>query len=135
MCGICGVWKGEGRERLLLARGQMGIKPLLYSRVGGRLVFASEVKALLASGLVEREVDPVSLRMLLAHGSVYQPRTILRGVQMLLPAHRLIIEGEGEERVERYWSLGIDRRPGLRTRSYDEQVEGMTSVLEESVRL
>jgi asparagine synthase (glutamine-hydrolysing) len=127
--------QGPGRERLLLARDQMGIKPLLYTRVGGRLVFASEIKALLASGLVEREVDPVSLRMLLAHGSVYQPHTMLRGVQMLLPAHRLIIEGDGEERVERYWSLGLDRRPGLRTRSYNEQVAELASVLEESVRL
>jgi asparagine synthase (glutamine-hydrolysing) len=127
--------QGPGRELLLLARDQMGIKPLLYTRARGRLVFASEVKALLASGLVERDVDPVSLRMLLAHGSVYQPRTILRGVQMLLPAHRLIIEGNGEERIERYWSLGIDRRPGLRARSYNEQVEELARVLKESVRL
>ncbi len=127
--------RGPGRERLLLARDQMGIKPLLYTRVGGRLVFASEVKALLASGLVGREVDPVSLRMLLAHGSVYQPRTMLRGVKMLLPAHRLIMEGDREERVERYWSLGLDRRSGLRARSYDDQVEELASVLKESVRL
>lgn len=127
--------QGPGRERLLLARDQMGIKPLLYARVGGRMVFASEIKALLASGLVGRELDPVSLRMLLAHGSVYQPRTMLRGVQMLLPAHRLIVEGDCEPRVERYWSLGLDRRSGLRARSYDEQVEELSSVLEESVRL
>ena len=126
--------RGPGRERLLLARDQMGIKPLLYARRGGRLVFASEVKALLASGLIEPEVDPVSLRLLLSYGSVYQPRTILRGVRMLLPAHRLIVEGGGE-RVERYWSLGLDRREGLRLRPYEELVEEMASVLEESVRL
>jgi asparagine synthase (glutamine-hydrolysing) len=127
--------QGPGHERLLLARDQMGVKPLLYARVGGSIVFASEIKALLASGLVEREVDPVSLRMLLAHGSVYQPRSMLRGVQMLLPAHRLIIEGDRGARVERYWSLGLDRCPGLRARSYDEQVEELSGVLEESVRL
>src|SRR5437867_2515128 len=56
---------GPGRERLLLARDQMGIKPLLYARVENRLIFASEIKALLASGLVKPEVDPVSLRLLL----------------------------------------------------------------------
>jgi asparagine synthase (glutamine-hydrolysing) len=127
--------QGPGRERLLLARDQMGIKPLLYALAGRRIVFGSEMKAMLASGLVEREVDPVSLRMLLAHGSVYQPRTMLRGVQMLLPAHRLIMEGDREPRVERYWSLGLDRHPGLRARSYEEQVEELTVVLEESVRL
>lgn len=126
--------RGPGRERLLLARDQMGIKPLLYARAGDRLVFASEIKALLASGLVKPDIDPISLRLLLTYGSVYQPRTFLRGVRMLLPAHRLIVEG-GRERVERYWSLGVDRREGLRRLSYDEQVEEVARVLEESVRL
>ena len=126
--------RGPGRERMLLARDQMGIKPLLYARAGERLIFASELKALLASGLVRPEIDPVSLRLLLTYGSVYQPRTILRGVQMLLPAHRLIVE-EGRERTERYWSLALDRREGLRARSYEEHVEEVASVLEESVRL
>lgn len=127
--------RGPGRERLLLARDQMGVKPLLYARVGGRLVFASEIKTLLASGLVPAEVDPVALRLLLTYGSVYQPRTILRGVRMLPAAHRLIVETGGQERVERYWSLGLDRREGLRRRPYEEIVEEMTAVLEESVRL
>jgi asparagine synthase (glutamine-hydrolysing) len=125
---------GPGRERLLLARDHFGIKPLLYARTGGRLVFASEVKALLASGLVEPEVDPVALRLLLTYGSVYQPRTILRGVSMLPPAHRLVVEG-GRERVERYWSLSAGRRPELRGRPYEELVAEVSAVLEESVRL
>jgi asparagine synthase (glutamine-hydrolysing) len=127
--------RGPGHERLLLARDQMGIKPLLYARVGDRLIFASEIKALLASGLVAPEVDPVALRLLLTHGAIVQPRTILRGVQMLQPAHRLVIEGGGSERVERYWSLGLDRHAGLRARPYEEQVEEVASALEESVRL
>jgi asparagine synthase (glutamine-hydrolysing) len=53
---------------------------------------------------------------------------------MLLPAHRLIIE-HGVERVERYWSLGLDRKANLRARSYEELVEEVVAVLEESVRL
>jgi asparagine synthase (glutamine-hydrolysing) len=126
--------RGPGHERLLLARDHLGIKPLLFSRAGGRLIFASELKALLASGLLEAEIDPVALRLLLTYGSVYQPRTILKGVEMLLPAHRLIIE-HGGERVERYWSLGLDRKPDLRARSYEELVEEVGMVLEESVRL
>jgi len=126
---------GPGRERLLLARDQVGIKPLLYARVKDRLVFASEIKALLASGLISPEVDPVALRLLLTHGAVVQPRTILRGVHMLLPAHRLILEAGYQERVERYWSLGLDRRVDLRARPYQEQVEEVASALQESVRL
>ena len=125
---------GPGRERLLLARDHFGIKPLLYARRGDRLVFASELKALLASGLVEPEVDPAALRLLLTHGSVYQPRTILRGVEMLPPAHRLVAEG-GRQRVERYWSLSADRRPDLCRRPYEELVAEVADVLQESVRL
>jgi asparagine synthase (glutamine-hydrolysing) len=127
--------KRSGRERLLLARDQLGIKPLLYTTSPGRLIFASEIKALLASGLVEREIDPVALRLLLTHGAIVQPHTILRGVKMLLPGHRLIVTQGQEPKVERYWSLGLDRYPDLRTRSYEEQIDVITDALEESVRL
>src|SRR5437588_6100022 len=77
---------GPGKERLLLARDHLGIKPLLYTHVDGRFVFASELKALLASGLVRSDIDPIALRLLLTYGSVYQPYTMLRGVRMLPPA-------------------------------------------------
>jgi asparagine synthase (glutamine-hydrolysing) len=125
---------GPGRERLMLARDQMGIKPLLYAHVNGTLIFASEIKPLLASGLIATEIDPIALRLVLTYGSVYQPRTILKGVRMLLPAHRLIVE-QGRERVERYWSLGLDRRAGMRQRPYESLVDEMAEVLEDSVRL
>ena len=88
--------RGPGKERLLLARDQIGIKPLLYAQVGSRFVFASEIKALLASGLIAPELDPEALRLLLTYGSVYQPRTIVSNVKMLLPAHRMILEN-GED--------------------------------------
>ena len=127
--------EGPGHERLLLARDQLGIKPLLYAAVKGRIVFGSEIKALLASGLVSHEIDPIALRLLLTHGAIVQPRTILRGVKMLLPGHRLILKPGSEERVERYWSLGLNRHSALRTGSYDDQVDALRSALEESVRL
>jgi asparagine synthase (glutamine-hydrolysing) len=127
--------RGRGRERLLLARDQLGIKPLLYTTTNGRFVFASEIKALLASGLVAPEIDPIALRLLLTHGAIVQPHTILRGVEMLLPGHRLIINQGQEPQVERYWSLGLDRRADLRARTYEEQVDAVRSALEESVRL
>jgi asparagine synthase (glutamine-hydrolysing) len=126
--------RGRGKERLLLARDQMGIKPLLYTRARGLLIFASEVKALLASGLVNRDIDPESLRLLLVYGSISQPRTILRNVKMLPAAHRLIVTAQGEK-LEQYWSLGLDRRAGLRQATYSEQVEELRRVLQESVRL
>jgi len=125
---------GPGRERLVLARDHLGIKPLLYAEVRGRVVFASELKALLASGLVAPTIDPTALRTLLTYGAVLQPRTMLRDVNALLPGHRLIVEN-GTTRLERYWSLGLDRVPGLRSRPYDDQVDAVAEVLEQSARL
>jgi asparagine synthase (glutamine-hydrolysing) len=114
--------KGKGAERLFVARDQLGIKPLLYSEYGGSILFASELKTMLASGMVSREIDPVALRLLLTYGSVYQPRTILKDVKALLPAHRMIIEN-GKKRIERYWSLRTDRYLELRKAPYEEQVQ------------
>ena len=122
--------RGVGKERLLLARDHFGIKPLLYAEVNGQLVFASEIKALLASGLIEREIDPVSLRLLLTFGSIYQPRTILRDVKALLPSHRMVVEN-GEMRIERYWSMGAHRMPEVQKLPYQEQVQALSTLLEE----
>lgn len=126
--------KGPGRERLLLARDQLGIKPLLYCRTGKHFLFASELKALLASGLVECQVDPEALRLLLTFGSVLQPHTIISGVKMLLPGHRLILEN-GSERIERFWRLDVGRRVEVAQLPYRELVTLVRNSLEESVRL
>lgn len=126
--------RGPGRERLLLARDQLGIKPLLYANVGGKLVFASELRALLASRLVEPEIDPEGLRLLLTYGSIYQPHTIVRGVSMLPPAHRMIVEG-GAQRIERYWSLSARHQAEFSKLSYEELVAEVAGALEESVAL
>lgn len=125
---------GNKNERLLLARDHFGIKPLLYATVARGFIFASEIKALLASGLITPDIDPVALRLLLTHGAIIQPRSILRGVKMLLPGHRLILTRAGEPRLERYWSLGLDRHD-LRSHSYEDQLSEVRSALEESVRL
>lgn len=126
--------RGLGKARLLLARDHLGIKPLLYARVGPALVFASEMKAMLASEIVERTPDSEGLRLLLAYGSITQPMTAVSGVRMLLPGHRLVIEA-GAERVERYWKLEPRRLSGLRTKPYQQLVQELRGTLEQSVRL
>jgi len=125
----------SGRERFLLARDQFGIKPLLYTESGKNFIFASEIKALLASGLINPVINPNGLRLLLTFGSVYQPNTILENVKMLLPAHKLILENGQEKRIERYWSLGIDRNTGVRDLSYEKQVALMRDALQETIEM
>jgi len=126
--------QGPGRERLLVARDHLGIKPLLYARTPHGLVFASELKALLASGLVAREIDPEALRLLLTMGSVYQPRTMLGGVCALPPGHKLVVDSQGQ-RLERYWSIAQDLSAEVAGLSYNEQVELVADELAQSLRL
>lgn len=126
--------RGPGKEKLLLARDQFGIKPLLYARRGEKLIFASEIKAMLASDWVEPQIDLEGLRLLLTLGSVYQPHTLLQDVKMLPPSHRLVIDGN-QERLERYWCLDIDRVKGLRTSAPEDHVEQVALMMQELVKM
>jgi asparagine synthase (glutamine-hydrolysing) len=78
-------------RRLLLARDRLGIKPLYYTRVNGCLLFASEVRALLASGAVPRKLSREGLESYLLFGSVSEPATLIDGVRSLPPGHALQI--------------------------------------------
>lgn len=100
----------DDRERsCLLARDAFGIKPLYLAEQSGRLVFASEVRALLASGLVVRELDPVGVNGYFRTGSVPEPRTLLKGVRCL-PAGHWAVWQDGRMDTRRYWTL--DFTPG-----------------------
>ncbi|HEX9475502.1 MAG TPA: asparagine synthase (glutamine-hydrolyzing), partial [Candidatus Dormibacteraeota bacterium] len=124
------------RGRVLLARDRMGIKPLHYAVDGRRLVFASELKALLCDPALRRELDPIALDEYLALEYVPSPRSIVRGISKLPAAHTLEWWlGSGVHRLHRYWSprLGEEeaapRRPHL-----EERCEELRAVLRESVR-
>lgn len=124
---------GPGREKLMLARDPFGIKPLLYYHLGAQIVFSSELKSLLVSSAVPREIDPQSLRLLLTYGSVTQPHTMLRGVAMLPPGHTLTLVGS-HVRLHRYFHMESSL-PEATMLPYPQQVEALRSVLRESVRL
>jgi asparagine synthase (glutamine-hydrolysing) len=99
------IWDTK-RRRLLLARDRLGIKPIYYFCDGQRLLFASEIKALLASGLISHRVDPLAARQILQLGHVPPPHTMVRGILALEPGHLAIWEN-GTFRTKRYWSLPI----------------------------
>lgn len=89
---------------LLLARDRLGIKPLYWRPSDGGVLFASEIKVLLASGLVPRRGDRQAVWDYLSLGSVPGPRTIIEQVFSLPPGHTLTLEG-GKLEIARYWSL------------------------------
>ncbi len=126
---------GAGHERLLLARDPLGIKPLLYAQRGEQVIFASEMKALLASGRVEREINPEGLRLLLTYGSVYQSESMIKGVKMLPPGNRLVFEKGCDLQPQPFWQFGTNRVAGARERAYDDLVDVVAETLQESVRL
>jgi asparagine synthase (glutamine-hydrolysing) len=90
-------------KRVVLVRDHFGIKPLYYASVDGRLVFGSEVKALLASRIVPRELDLDALGEFLSWEYVPAPRTLLRGVRKLLPGGMLEFDLTGGSLTESAW--------------------------------
>jgi asparagine synthase (glutamine-hydrolysing) len=132
--GMFGVAIWDGRERrLVLARDRLGIKPLYYAQVGDLLVFASELKSLLASGLVDGELDHAGIDAYLTLGFFPGPHTPLAGVAKLMPGEVLTADAKGL-RVDRYWTYPEPSASGQR-RSLEEHEERLLDELETSVRL
>ena len=98
------------QKTLFLARDRMGIKPLYYSQSKSGFRFASNVQALLETSDIDTSIDPIALHhQFTLHAVIPAPRTILQGVRKLEPAHSLMIEANGEQNLERYWTLDATR--------------------------
>ncbi len=124
------VWD-DRRRCAVVARDRLGVKPIYYARSGDLLLFASELKSLLASGLVPAELDLDGIDSYLTLGFFPGPRTPLAAVNKLMPGERLVVE-DGRVRVERYWSFPV---PEPEARDEDEWAEELLAALEESVKL
>lgn len=97
------LWDAR-RRRGVVARDRLGIKPVYYATVGDLVIFGSELKSVLASGLVEPRLDPEALDLYLTFGFMPGPWTLLQGVRKLLPGHLLVVDPDGV-RTERWWSF------------------------------
>jgi asparagine synthase (glutamine-hydrolysing) len=97
------VWD-KARDRLVLARDRMGVRPVYYTVHNGTLVFASEVKALLRFPGVRAELDPVALDQCFTFWFPVAPRTPYKGIHELPPGHVLVSE-RGRVSVRPYWQL------------------------------
>jgi asparagine synthase (glutamine-hydrolysing) len=126
-----GIWD-VSRRILILARDRLGQKPLVYRHDGKRLMFASELKALLAlpESNVPHRVDALALDHYLCYGYVPAPRTILEGTHKLPPAHYAVWH-EGSLTVERYWSPDWNLEC---ERPIKEDIELLRTTLSDAVR-
>jgi asparagine synthase (glutamine-hydrolysing) len=126
------IWDAP-KKRLLLVRDRLGIKPLYWARSGDTLLFGSEMKAILASDLVEARPNYAVLPEVLSTRSTSGSDTLFKGIYKLLPGHQLVFE-RGEVKTRQYWDVperdGSASVPGAR-----DVVARFRELLEESVRL
>jgi len=118
----------DHQKRLLLVRDPLGVKPLYYFEDADRLIFASELKAILTDPSVTRQVDPDSLALFLTLRYVPSPRCMLQEIQKLEPGHYLVADADGI-RVQRYWT----RIPEILKMNEDEAADRYAELLEAAV--
>jgi len=104
------IWDSN-KQTILLARDRSGIKPLYYSQTSQRLLFASNTQAIIhADDKIDTSIDSTALHnMFSLHAVVPAPRTIIKGIRKVKPAHYLIIDAKGKVSEKRYWSLTAKR--------------------------
>lgn len=124
------LWDSN-RKRLFLARDHLGVKPLYYVVLGSRLVFASEIKALLADPECPRAVDLSALAQLFTLRYVPSPRTLFDRIKKLPPAHWMVVDSSGVT-IRRYWNW----TPQIRSEVDEGQlIEQYQALVEDAVRL
>jgi len=103
------IWDNQNKS-LFIARDRLGIKPLYYYVRNSLVIFSSEIRAILGTDLVPRKTDPEALVDYLRYQTVHAPRTIIKGIGMLMPGHSATISGESIA-VEEYWAMPSFAQP------------------------
>jgi len=127
------LWDAR-RRRLVLARDRTGIRPLFYTTAAGRLLFASEIKALFRRPEVARRLDLRSLGQILTFWSALPPDTAFEGIKTLPPGHYMVVEA-GASRIVRYWDWAFPEEPDPDARSAEACAEELRALLVDAVRL
>ncbi len=122
------IWDEQEREAFA-ARDALGIKPFYYLKKSGSFVFASEIRALLASGYSSRRVSSRGLKSYFLRGSVSEPYTMVKNVKML-PAGTYLTWKGGKTKLHRYWKLNFEAKKF----SQPKAIEVCRTALEHSVR-
>ena len=128
------IWDGQTNQ-LVLARDRLGIKPLYLHRTDDGVLFASEIRALLASELIPRRLDPVALDQFLAYQAVPPPRTLVQGIELLLPGHVAVAASPGRFEQHQYWDLLHCGEPHDEASDRDAHQRRIRELLLESIGL
>lgn len=129
------IW--DARERsMFVARDRMGIRPLFYTSIAGKLIFASEIKALLAYPGMNAKIDSSSLEQVFKYWCVLPPRTIFDGIFELPPGNYMFVQN-GSVEIHPYWSLNFTERAqtGQTRRNVSGWLEEFEHLLRDATRL
>ena len=124
------IWD-ENRQQLFMARDRMGKKPLYYSFSGNQILFGSEIKAILASGEVDRDIDLTSMSDYMSLLYVPAPKTIFTSIKKLPAAHCATVDKHGIQLSE-YWDISFE--PDYAD-SENQIMETLLGILEESTKM
>jgi asparagine synthase (glutamine-hydrolysing) len=120
--------------RLVLARDRTGIRPLFYTDAGGRLLFASEIKALFTQSAVPRRIDTTALSQIFSLWAPLEGRTAFEGVHALPPGHLMSVDAQGR-RISRYWDWSFPTEVDGAARREEDWAEELHALLIDAVRL
>ena len=124
------IWDTK-REKLFLARDRVGIKPLVYTEVNGFFLFGSELKSVLASGLIKPETDNVALHHYLTYQYVPPPMTMFKGIQKIPPGYFLIY-ANNKITLKQYWDVTFEDKLDKGIEFYKSRIR---ELLEDSVKI
>jgi asparagine synthase (glutamine-hydrolysing) len=125
------IWD-EQKKELFIARDRLGIKPLYYSYTNNVLAFSSEMRSLLASGLVPKTLDEKGLCDYLRYQTVHAPDTIIKGIKMLMPGH-YIRAGKEKVSIHSYWDIRKKAGRQAEGKSYEEVCKELNTLLTKAV--
>ncbi|NJO20954.1 MAG: asparagine synthase (glutamine-hydrolyzing), partial [Spirulinaceae cyanobacterium RM2_2_10] len=126
------LWDGD-RQRLILGRDRLGIKPLYYTQHDGGLLFGSELKTLLTYPQLPRRIDLTALHEYLSFEYVPTPRTIVQNILKLPPGHALSY-ADGRVQLWQYWDVNLARSERIRPRRTREYEQELCDVFAAAVR-
>ncbi|MBU4445028.1 hypothetical protein KJ656_08115, partial [bacterium] len=110
------IWDGE-QKRLLLARDRFGVKPLFYLKLSNIILFASEIKAILASQLYRKSVNLRALNNFLSYGYVPNPDTLFDSINQVRPGHMIICQ-DGKITEQAYWKFSYRQDKSNKPEAY-----------------
>lgn len=125
------IWDDQEKE-LFIARDRLGIKPLYYCFTNGVFAFASEIRSLLESELIPRQLDTNSLVDYLRYQTVHAPHTIIKGIKMLMPGHFIQVKNE-RITAHCYWDIAKSVNPVSNGKSYETVCKDVNTLLTKAV--